>query len=246
MTANELFRAGKLKEAVQSATDEVRQNPLDVKRRSFLFELLCFAGDFDRAGKQLEVLGQGGQQAELGALLLRAAIHSERERQDFFQKRAYLDLGNTAAEAPATGAFNGQPFNEISDADPRIGPRFEVFIAGKYILVPFAHITSLELQPPKRLRDLLWSAVLIRNGPNFKGRDLGEVMTPVLAPFTATNADDAVRLGRATVWEEVEGTDVPFGQRMLLIDGEEVPLLELRTLEFTEPESSAEETAAGS
>ena len=99
MTANELFRAGKLKEAIQAATAEVKDNPLDTKRRSLLFELLCFGGDFDRAGKQLEVLGQGGQQAELGALLLRAAIHSERERQEFFTKKAYADLAAPAEPA---------------------------------------------------------------------------------------------------------------------------------------------------
>ncbi|MGA3211638.1 MAG: type VI secretion system accessory protein TagJ [Terriglobales bacterium] len=242
MTANELFRSGKLKEAIQASTDEVRQNPLDTTRRSFLFELLCFAGEFDRAGKQLDVLGQGGQQAELGALLLRAAIHSERERQDFFTKKAYLDMAGPASEPPAAGTINGQAFREISDADPRIGARFEVFLAGKYIWVPFAHITSIQMQPPKRLRDLLWAAVLIRNGPNFKGRDLGEVMTPVLSPFTYTRADDNVRLGRATVWEEVDGAEIPFGQRMLLVDGEEMPLLELRSLEFAS--ADAEQSAA--
>ena len=46
--------------------------------------------------------------------------------------------------------------------------------------------------------------------------------------------DEAVRLGRMTVWEKQEGYPypVPFGQKMWLVDEEEVPLLELRTLEF--------------
>ena len=60
-------------------------------------------------------------------------------------------------------------------------------------------------------------------------------MLPVLAPFSWKHADDAVRLGRSTVWEQHEGYDeeVPFGQKMWLVDDEEIPFLELRSLEFT-------------
>jgi type VI secretion system protein ImpE len=241
MTAHELFRAGKLTEAIQALTGEVRQNPLDSQKRTFLFELLCFAGELDRGEKQLDVLSQGGNQAELGSLLYRAALHAERERQQFFKNKAYEAPGAEPPRAPV-GVFNGKPFAEISDADTRIGARLEVFIAGRYLWVPFAHIASIQMQPPKRLRDLLWAPMLVRNGPGFQGRDLGEVMAPVLSPFTGTHPNDNVRLGRATVWEEVDGAEVPFGQKMLLVDGEEVPLLELRTLEF----STAGEAAAAS
>jgi type VI secretion system protein ImpE len=59
------------------------------------------------------------------------------------------------------------------------------------------------------------------------------VLVPVLAPFSYRHADDAVRLGRATVWEEQPGgAPVPLGQKMLLIDDEEIPILELRRLEI--------------
>ena len=44
MNANELFRSGKLTEAIRALGEEIRQNPLDTKKRTFLFELLCFAG----------------------------------------------------------------------------------------------------------------------------------------------------------------------------------------------------------
>ena len=58
MTSTELFRAGRLNEAVQALGAELRNDPTDVKRRTFLFELLCFSGEYDRAGKQLDVLAQ--------------------------------------------------------------------------------------------------------------------------------------------------------------------------------------------
>ena len=42
------------------------------------------------------------------------------------------------------------------------------------------------------------------------------------AAVMRVHADDAVRLGRATVWEDAEdGDPVPFGLKMLLVDGED-------------------------
>jgi type VI secretion system protein ImpE len=43
-----------------------------------------------------------------------------------------------------------------------------------------------------------------------------------------------VRLGRMTVWEQRDGSEyqVPFGQKVWLVDEEEIPFLELRALEF--------------
>jgi type VI secretion system protein ImpE len=239
MNATELFRAGKLTEAIQALTEEVRQNPTDPRKRTFLFELLCFAGDFDRGEKHLDVLAQGGKNAELGALLYRAALHAERERRQFFESKTYLETGGSSAVKSPPGKLNGRSFQEIADADLRIGARLEIFVAGRYMWVPFEHIATLRMQEPKRLRDLLWAPALVTNGPSFKGRDLGEVMVPVLCPFSSTHSDDAVRLGRATVWEEAGGAEVPFGQKMLLVDGEEVPLLDVRELEFVAADSQA-------
>ncbi len=239
MTAMELFRAGKLTDALKVLTEEVRNLPTDTQKRTFLFELLCFAGEFDRAEKQLDVLAQSGKQSELGAMLYRAALHAERERQQFFANKAYLEAGQFPASRGLAGSFNGRPFQEIADADPRLGSRLEVLVAGRYLWVPFEHIASVQMEAPKRLRDLLWIPALVKNGPSFQGRDLGEVLVPVLSPFTGKHADDQVRLGRATVWEESDGVEIPFGQKMLIIDGEEVPLLELRTLEFAVADESA-------
>ena len=63
MTPQELYRNGRLREAITALGDELRKNPLDAKRRTFLFELLLFAGEYDRAEKQLEVLPGAGADA---------------------------------------------------------------------------------------------------------------------------------------------------------------------------------------
>jgi type VI secretion system protein ImpE len=232
MKAQELFQAGKLDEAVQALGAELRDNPADAKRRTFLFELLCFAGEYQRAEKQLDVLASDGRAAEMGTMLYRAALHAERIRQAIFEQKDYPATG-PAPEAPAAGSLNGTPFTFFSDADPRLGARLEVFAAGDYLWIPFEHISSIELEAPKRLRDLLWSPALVRTGPAFKGKELGEVLLPVVSPLSWKHANSQVRLGRSTEWED-DGTGhvVPLGQKMFAVDEDEVPILEIRKLEF--------------
>jgi type VI secretion system protein ImpE len=231
MNSQELYRSGRLADAIKALSAEVRDNPTDARRRTFLFELLCFAGEYSRADKQLEVLAQGGPGSEIGVLLYRSALFAERQRQDLFESGAYP---NQVALPERGGVINGTPFKSFSDSDSRIGPRLELFAAGNYLLLPFEHIASIQIEPPKRLRDLLWTPAAVRTTPSFKGTELGEVLLPVLCPFSWKHADEAVRLGRATVWEETESYDdqIPFGQKMWLADDEEIPFLELRSLEF--------------
>jgi type VI secretion system protein ImpE len=244
MTAREYYQAGRLDEAIQALNGELRDNPGDVKRRTFLFELLCFAGNYDRADKQLEILAQENKDAQLGALVYRAALHAERIRCDLFQKKDYPQTTGGSEPAVVKGTWNGQPFESISDADPRIGPRLEILAAGQYLWVPFEHIESLEVQAPKRLRDLIWATAILRPGPKFSQRELGEVLLPVLSPFSFQEADNDVKLGRTTSWRELEsGEAVPFGQKMFLIDDEEAPILELRHLEI-HPASSVDQHAS--
>ena len=241
MTAAELYRDGRLSDAIQALGAELRDNPADQKRRTFLFELLCFAGEFDRAEKHLNILADANRETATGALLYRAALAGERTRNELFARKDYP----TAEAEPVTGTLNGKPFHSLEDADSRIGPRLEIYAAGDYLWLPLAHVASIQLQPPKRLRDLLWAPALVRTGPKFRAMELGEVLVPALSPFSFRHSDDAVRLGRATVWEEQEGGDiVPFGQKMLLVDGEEFPLLELRHLEIAGAEEASQSHAS--
>ncbi len=241
MNSKELFQAGRLGDAIQALSTELRDNPTDSRRRIFLFELLCFAGEYDRAEKHLSVLAQAGNEAELGSLLYRSALAAERTRHELFQKNEYPRASLEGAEPPAiSGTLNGKPFTLITDGDPRIGARLEVFAAGQDLWIPFQHITSIEVQAPRRLRDLLWAPALIRTGPGFKEKEIGEALVPALAPFSWRHADDAVRLGRMTVWEETaDGEAAPVGQKVLLVDDEDFPILEVRRLEFVAAEQHA-------
>jgi len=236
MTARELFQAGKLNEAVQALGVEVRDNPTDIRRRTFLFELLCFQGEYDRAEKHLNVLADATPDARMGAVLYFSALHAERVRMETFQKKDYPPIA--ALSNDRSGTLNQKPFHSFEDADPRVGARLEVFAAGAYLWIPLAHVESIEMEAPKRLRDLLWIPALVRTGPAFKGTELGEVLLPVLAPFSSRRSDDNIRLGRATEWDEADGQALPFGQKVFDVDGEEVSILEIRKVEFV-PASEA-------
>jgi type VI secretion system protein ImpE len=238
MTATDLFQAGRLEEAVQALGAELRRDPTDSKRRTFLFELLCFAGDYDRAEKQLDILSDSSHEAAMGALLYRSALQAERTRRRMFETG---DFPHSAA-SPVSGHVDAHAFESIEDADPRLGARLEVYAAGAYLWIPFEHIASLEIQPPKRLRDLLWIPALLHTGPGFKGVELGEVLLPVLTPLAWKHPDGQVRLGRQTLWQESDGGAVlPSGQKMFLADEEEFPILEVRRLEFSAPQAAADE-----
>jgi type VI secretion system protein ImpE len=240
MNSRELYAAGQLDEAVRALGSELRNDPTDTRRRTFLFELLCFTGEYDRAEKQLDILADAGKEAAMGTLLYRSALQAARTRRDMFEKKTF-PLGSVGqAVPPARGTLNGLPFETIEDADPRIGARLEVFAAGAYLWLPFEHIASIRTEPPKRLRDLIWIPAILQTGPKCKGLDLGEVLLPALTPLVSKHPQNSVRLGRETVWEEAGGETLPAGQKLLLVDGEEIPILEVRNLLFAASSAAAE------
>ncbi len=211
---------------------------MDAQRRTFLFELLCFAGDFDRAVKHLDVVAQGTKEANMGALLYQSALHAERTRQQMFEKG---DFPSDQQPRPVAGTVNGQAFESFADADPRIGARLEIFAAGEYTWIPLEHVASVKMEAPKRLRDLLWMPAIVETGPKFEGLELGEVLLPVMTPLAWRHENDEVRLGRVTEWQALEdGSEVPVGQKMWLVDNEVFPLLEVRELEIQPASNTAD------
>ena len=232
MNANQLYQAGRVEEAIQALGSALRADPSDVRARTFLFELLCFAGQYDRAAKQLEIIADSGKEAGLGAMLYRSALHGERTRQDLF-----LTVGRVEGKLPSTavaGTLNGQPFSFLSDADPRIGARLEVIAAGQYTWVPFEHLAEVRVEQPKRLRDLLWAPARVKAGPGFRDFEFGEVLVPAVAPLSWQHSDWPVRLGQEVEWQTLgDGADIPLGPKLLQVDDELVPILDVRELIIT-------------
>jgi len=261
-TAKELLDAGKLAAAIEATTSEVKANPTDVPRRTTLFELLCFAGEWDRAEKQIDVIGQQSMQSAMAVQVYRANIQAERARARLFdagvaphfltEPTPYVDTqlealaawraGDAAgartlldkaeeARPSISGSWNGAAFLDFRDYNDPTASVLELIVKDKYVWLPLDQVRRIAIEPPRKLRDLLWipSRVEARDGT------IGEVFLFALYYGSHRHEDEQVRLGRRTEWKDA-GHDlyVGSGQRLFLVDEEDRPVLEARTIEFAE------------
>ncbi len=83
-SASQLYQDGQLEEAIKAIQDEIKKNPTNTAKRGFLAELLCFAGELERADKQLDVIVSQEPEAAAGLAFWRQVIRAEQARQDFY------------------------------------------------------------------------------------------------------------------------------------------------------------------
>ena len=266
MTADEFFREGRLDEALEALQAEIRRKPADAKLRIFLFQLLAVNGAWERAHNQLKVLMEMTAESTLLAAVFKHLIELEAFRAEVFAgKRTPLFFGEPTPfvshlvgalsastpehamalrakaleDAPAvSGRCNDAPFDWIMDADARFGPVLEVAIDRKYYWMPLHHLSSLTIEAPQDLRDLIWMPA------EFNLINGGQVSGFIFARYPGTEkADDpAVRLGRMTAWNALEdGSNLGLGQRLFATDSRDEPLLEIRKLEFDQDDGAAGE-----
>lgn len=270
--AERSLREGDPLTALAQLQERVKQHPSDAKLRIFLFQLLCVLGQWDRALTQLKVASgldaaalamdqtygdavrceairrevfRGtksplifGEPEQWLALLIESLLQAgagEPERSRELRARAFED-------APATpGHLNGTAFQWIADADSRIGPVLEAIINGRYYWVPFERLQRVQLEPPADLRDVVWMPAHLDfvNG--------GEAVALIPTRYPGSHeAEPAVALARKTIWEETApDTHVGLGQRILATDVDEVPLMDVRTIELGDAREHAGD-AAGS
>ena len=165
-------------------------------------------------------------------MLYFSALHAERLRQETFQKK---ELSRRFAAIPNDrgGTLNGKPFESFEDADPRVGARLEVYAAGR-LSVDSAGARRIDRDGSSQAaaRSAVGSGAGAHRS-RFQRHGTGRgAVAGAGSVFVRSAADDNIRLGRATEWAEVDGQAVPFGQRVFDVDGEEVPILEIRKIEF--------------
>src|SRR5262249_8845345 len=116
-TAKELLDRAELDAAIAAQTQDVKANPGEPARRTFLFELLCFTGDWDRAEKQVDVLASASVEAGMAVQVYKSNIAAERQRDRLFaegvaphflnEPPAYVDLQVEGIRRLATGDAAG-------------------------------------------------------------------------------------------------------------------------------------------
>ena len=155
------------------------------------------------------------------------------------QAQAVRDQAFEAATA-TPGTLDGQPFEWLADADPRLGPMLEVIANGRYYWIPFQRVQTIQLEQPTDLRDFVWMPA------QFTWANGGEAvgLIPARYPESHASADPLVQLGRKTEWLEGQaGICLGLGQRMLATDQGEYSLLDIRHIELDADEDPTEEIA---
>lgn len=260
MNATEYFKAGKLQEAIDAQIKEVKAHAADQGKRLFLFELLAYSGDLERAKKQIEALNYGEMELMAAVTDYRKLLDSEDARRRLFRdglaprffgeqpNEVHLRLEavnrlreNRPQEAadllekahtiapPLKGKLNDKPFASLRDCDDLFGNVLEVMAKGFYYWVPLDQVETLEMNPPRFPRDLLWmpARLGLREGSE------GNVFLPALYPFSHEHPDNQIKLGRATDWKAPEGGPVQgVGLRLFLVGDDSLSLLEWRQLEL--------------
>jgi type VI secretion system protein ImpE len=265
MNAKQHYQAGNLREAVAAALEEVKNHPGDAGKRGFLCELLCFAGDLERADRQLDVLAGQDPQA-LDVSLFRQLIRAEQARQEFYtdgRLPEFLDGEITPClrlhlEA-AVLLRAGKPAEAASllaraeEHRPKVtctynGQAFDEFRDLDDLTASFFEVLTstgkyywipLERVESAEFRPPKQPRDLLWRSVHMivRGGPDGEVYLPVLYAGSAADPDDNVRLGRLTQWRGEAGTPVRgFGQRMFLVGNDDRPILELPALSIHPPE----------
>lgn len=258
--AKELFDAGKLDEAIEELLRDVKANPSEISKRTFLFELSCFTGDWARAERQLDVIGHQSTQAELGVMIYRANIKAEQERQRVFDEGvqphflkeppAYVDLCIAAIKQIRQGELQQAraTLDQAEEERPAIagnlfGKKFIDFRDYDDLVAPVLEVfvkdkyVWLPFEQIKRL-DVTPPRVLrdlLWSSAHIEATDgtIGEVYIPALYAGTSDSDNDQLRLGRMTDWKQIgDSLYRSYGLRVFAVDGEEKSLFEATRVEF--------------
>jgi len=257
-----LLKSGDLVGALAAVKAAIRKAPTDSDLRFTLFQTLAATGDWEGASNQLVAYSElTGRQSPLGVifndlikaevlrklvfegvkhpvvfgeppewlpLLVQAGVHFAHSEWE-----AAMSLRSQALDAApgVSGTVNGQPFQWLMDGDTRLGPVLELMMKGTYYWVPQQRVKELTFADPSHLRDRVWVAVEV----TFATGGTTHAFMPVRYPGAGGwAADPTLQLAKRTSWDTPsEGIYFGTGQRVLMTDAAEIPLLEVRTLTFT-------------
>ena len=251
-----------------------RERPLDAQHRMLLFELLCFAGQWDRATLQLDTLAElSADSAARDLALCRELYSAQVERERFLSAgrppRFFIEPPSTVATI--LDAWDRLRAGELAEAVERLEqseagrspPR------GRLGEAPFddfrdsddALAAVLEAFARGVYYWVPWEDIQYLDvQPPRSLRDLiwapakialaqgvlGEIYLPCLYPGSAAQSDDLIRLGRKTDWVDAGcGLSRGVGLKTFLADDEFRTIFELRELHFDAPAApSSADTAS--
>lgn len=261
MNAEELVKAGQLREGLQALQREIRNKPEDARLRIFLFQLDCLLGQLDKALTQLQVVASLTPESMLMAQIFRPVITCEMLRREVFAgKRTPMIFGEPVEWVGSLVQAGAQVAR--GEYEPAAALRTLAFdaaptVAGKIDGKPFEWIADADSRlgpvleafiegkyywvPFNRLSKLALEKAsdlrdLVWLPATFTWTNGGAVPghIPVRYPGTEDVGDDALTLARKTTWAEHPGdTFIGSGQRLLATDAGDFPLLDCRLIEMS-------------
>jgi len=267
VNAEESIKAGNLDSALSELQDAVRNNPAKPEYRTFLFQLLCVMGNWDRALTQLNVVADMDNSALLMAQTYRELLLCEAFRAEVFMgKRAPLLFGEPnswlgtlmqALEPAAQG--RGSEANDIvmgamDQATARAGTiddqPFEWLSDADMRLGPVFEIIlngKYYWVPMDNIAEISFTEpedlrdlvwIPVQVRWVNEGNSIG--FMPTRYPGKVTLEDPQSALARKTDWTDVGGDFYTgSGQRMLTTDGGDFSLLQTRKIVFHDAADSA-------
>lgn len=254
------FDAGNLSAAVESALNLVKSNPTIASARTFLFELSCFSGDWERAEKQLDVIGHQDADAAIGSLIYRQNLSAERDRIKFFasggrpetpdEPPAYVDDLFKANDLIGEGKT--AEARELLDSVEENRPAFSCSINGEGFsdfrdyndstMCIFEAIVKdsyvwLPFEHVAKIDFLERKSLRDIFWPQAQfeltNGTNGEMFIPSLYVNSWKSSDDQVRLGRTVDWRDA-GDEIYIGEgsRLFTMDGKDKSILDLKSIEF--------------
>ncbi len=252
--------AGDLTNAVESAINLVKTNPTDASARTFLFELSCFSGHWDRAEKQLDVIGHQDADAMMGSLIYRQNFKAERDRMRYFSDGLkpgvltdppkYVEDMLTANNRLREG--NIFEARSILDQVEEDRPAFVCSVNGEDFsdIRDYNDLTMCVFEVIFKDNYIWLPFEQVEKIEFFKPKTLrdlywiqaqvdlvtgtsGEMFFPALYAGSWKSGNDQVRLGRMTDWLDA-GEDVYVGEgtKMFWMDGRDRSILDIQTIEF--------------
>lgn len=82
MNSKDLIKAGRLSEARKQLVEEVKSSPADLGKRTLLFQVLSFCGEWDKADRHLDAIVTQDSSRQTGVQVYKNLVHAERERME--------------------------------------------------------------------------------------------------------------------------------------------------------------------
>ena len=257
MSPTEALQSGDVRQALDLIKAEVRRAPRDARLRTFLFQLFCIMGEWDRALTQLAVAGELDVAAEAMVKTYQVLIRCEVLRGKVFAgQRTPTVIGDPGTWLPllieATRLLAaGEPGRAaaLRDAAFEAAPGQAASINGTEVewiadadprLGPVVEAIvdgKYVWIPFERIANITAEApadlrdqvwMPVRFTWITEGSSIGFI--PTRYPGTTGSVDPGLLLARRTEFVEQENWSIPLGQRMLVTDADEVALMDLRRL----------------